>query len=121
MFFLVRSAFWLGLVYSSIDWPGEGRLADDIRDAARPAAAQALEASTRKIEKTCVANPAACIEGVARINKLAGDAVDAAKSHPAPPRGLQSLKAPVDTLAPGDLAPSWRGSAKPRTVTASHP
>ena len=114
MFFVVRSAFWLGLVYSAIDWPGDGRLTDDLKEAARPVATQAMSAATAKIEKTCVSNLIACVDGAARLNRLAGDAADMAKPHSSPGR---SHSTSVDTLTPGDLAPHWRGTAKPHPAS----
>ena len=114
MFFVVRSAFWLGLVYSAIDWPGDGRLTDDLKEAAKPVATQAMSAATTKIEKTCVSNLPACIDGAARLNRLASDAADVAKPHPVPGRPRSTS---VDTLTPGDLAPHWRGAAKPHSAS----
>ena len=106
MFFVARCAFWLGLVYSSMEWPGDGRLPNDLKDAAKPVAARAVDSSVATIRKTCVANLATCVEGAARINRLVGDAADALASKQVP-------KPSAHTLTAQDVAPVWRGAPKP--------
>jgi hypothetical protein len=106
MFFLVRCVFFLGLVFSWIDWSGEGNLAADIRTAATPLAESAVAAASAKVEKTCLAAIRDCVEGAARINRLASDVADAAASRPG-----ASRKPSSDTLTVSDRGPRWQGAS----------
>lgn len=109
MMFLVRSAFWLGVVYSSMPWDrGEAlRAADQVQATVVAGAVAAAKAK-------CVADIASC----RAIVGAAGAVVAAANAEPtAPLRGLalrgtlkaQSAQPSTDTLTPTDLATPWRG------------
>ena len=97
MFFLLRSALWLGLVFSAMDWPRDGGIASDIQAISAPAVAQGRAAMAEKIRKTCLESMADCIEGAARLNRLATDLADqkttAVASLRAAPGGIDALLA----------------------------
>jgi hypothetical protein len=60
MFFLLRCAFWLGLVFLNMDWKIDGPLLPSTEDVARQASAQ------------CLANPQVCAQVVAGAQSLVG-------------------------------------------------
>lgn len=61
MFFLLKSIFWLSLVFYCMNWPGGERPETVARQAAGEAAAQAQETIARKATEACAANPAGCL------------------------------------------------------------
>ncbi len=112
MFFVIRSVFWLGMVFSAMDWPGNGQLGTDVREAATPIADKAAAAAAAQIQKTCTHAIRDCIEGAARINRLAGDlsdqqrAITQTAANKSPPMS-------IDTLLAADLEAEWSPPAKP--------
>jgi hypothetical protein len=100
MFFLLRSVFWLGLVFSAMDWPQNGGFASDVHQMAAPAAARSRDAIAEKIQRTCLDSMTDCIEGAARINKLATDLADQKAATVA---ALRAAPANIDALLAQDL------------------
>jgi len=66
MFFLLRCAFWLGLTFSMMDWPGGASPAPDPRALAQAAA----DAAAGEVASRCAANPKACLDGVRKVEGL---------------------------------------------------
>ena len=105
MFFLIRCAFWLGLVFSAMEWPADTPKLPTATQAvaqvaALPLAAQAASQVVTGARKVCVRNPHACLEAA----DLASDLVRN--------EGKPAVKAAGrgnDTLAAADKAPAWRG------------
>jgi hypothetical protein len=96
MLFLVRSAFWLGMVYSAMPFDAgeQGRELTRLR--------AALAAS-------CPAQPPACA------------ALSMAATHPAPGGDAAKLRPSADSLTAADLTPPWRGkSAQTRRAVLAH-
>jgi hypothetical protein len=85
MFFLIRCAFWLGLVFSALPWDGE-----DVRADLTGGAAKVSAAVVEKAQSLCLQDPAACAQHAARIGKALGTGVS------------------QNSLLPGDLAPAWK-------------
>lgn len=116
MMFLVRTAFWLGVVIMLIPVDDEAR--QTAETAAQPVAAlEAVDAAQETLADVggfCARNPETCAVGgrlattfalKARTGaKLVSDFID---------DQLAGGKAPADTargtLTPADLAPEWRG------------
>lgn len=86
MFFLLRCAFWLGLVFFNMDWRGGDSLLPSPDQAARVAAAR------------CLASPDICAKVVSGAQNL----YMASIAGRAPP------KASTDTLMDGDRRPAWQ-------------
>jgi hypothetical protein len=96
MRFIVRSVFWLGLVYHAMPW-GDGRLSD-----ALPAAAPAL-----------VSLAATSGDGAAGqlARAVLRGALDVEAPAPAQAPALKAQPASLDTLTPDDRRAPWRGPA----------
>jgi hypothetical protein len=93
MFFLLRCAFWLGLVFANMDWAST--------DALLPTPEQLTRAATSQ----CLDNPDACAKLVAGAQKLyTGTIADRPQARP-------GAKPSSDSLAAGDRLPAWRGPA----------
>ncbi|MDB5508817.1 MAG: hypothetical protein JWL93_1286 [Hyphomicrobiales bacterium] len=90
MFFLLRCAFWLGLVFSHLPWDGEA-----VRNDVASGAAQASAAAVEKAQSLCLKDPVAC----ARHSAAVGKALGVGASH--------------NTLMASDLAPVWKGGQRP--------
>ncbi len=69
MWFLIRSAFWLGLVFSWIDWPGGAPTPPD--------AAAIADSAATGAASLCAQHPGACLR-VARQAARAAPAIAAA-------------------------------------------
>ena len=93
MFFLLRCAFWLGLVFSALPWDGDA-VTSDLAAGAAGAAASAQAAATAKVQSLCLKDPVACARHAAEIGKALGVAPSSS------------------TLLPGDLGPAWRGGGR---------
>ena len=90
MLFPVRLAFWLGLVYSAMDWPSGAASPDNPGDLA----AQAT--------RLCAAQPRACMEAARVAARLVASAEPSPSARAAP-------RKKIDTLAPGDKVAAWKG------------
>ena len=87
MGFLLRTAFWLGLTFSAMDWPAGA-------PAVPTAGAVAAQAG-----KICVEAPQVCLKAATAIGS-ANAGVESA---------TRPLKRRSDTLEGADRAPVWRG------------
>ncbi len=58
MFFLLRSAFWLGIVFSQMTWPQDGLA---------PALPAAVHAGSDVAAKACAAHPRDCLAVAATL------------------------------------------------------
>jgi len=105
MFFLLRSAFWLSIVFSAMPWNGEGSPAGNPRllDAARGAAISTAKAAG----EYCSATPAECLLAAQKLHALFERVAAEGEAE------LASLKQipPAPALSPQDKAPAWRGSS----------
>ena|SRR5260370_31868431 len=103
MMFLLRSAFWLSIVYAHMPWDG-GEALSAVNETKSAVIASAASAVADK----CAENAAACraIAGV-----VAGAVVAPAASSPAQrvPAKAKSLRPSANSLTASDLAPAWRG------------
>lgn len=99
MGFLLRSAFWLGLVFNAMPW-GEARWTD-----AAPEARAALGAAltTQSRDEGGTAAIARAVLSAALESRPASPA--AARPGPSP----ETRRASVDTLSAADRLPPWRG------------
>jgi hypothetical protein len=62
MFFLLKSGFWLAIVYSCMVWPDQERPETIARAAAQHVAAQAQAKAVETVSAHCAGNPASCID-----------------------------------------------------------
>lgn len=90
MFFLLRCIFWLGLVFSHLPWDGEA-----LRQELSGPAASVGAAAADKVQSLCLKDPAACAKHAHEVGRALG------------------VGASQNSLLPGDLAPVWKGGAKP--------
>ncbi len=103
MFFLVRSLFWLGLVFMALPWDGAS-----LRDELVGEAQKATQIIVRETQSLCAKDPIGCAAQAISL----GQAFDPGKAFDLADRPGMSQ----DTLQPGDRTPGWRG---PATVTAA--
>ncbi|MDB5643401.1 MAG: hypothetical protein JWN07_2718 [Hyphomicrobiales bacterium] len=96
MFFMIRSLFWLGLVFMALPWDGES-LRADLADATQ----KGTHALARQAQALCVKDPIGCAAQAITL----GQTFDPASVQDAPRDHSQ------DTLQPGDRTPGWRGPA----------
>ncbi|MBX9861116.1 MAG: hypothetical protein K2Y42_00060 [Hyphomicrobium sp.] len=94
MFFLIRCAFWLTIVFSSLPW-NEHAVRSDLAKGAD----LARESATDKLHSLCLTDPAACARHAAMVGKALG------------------VSASSNSLLPSDLTPAWKGRPQP---TAMH-
>lgn len=113
MFFLVRSAFWLGVVFSAMPWNGEDKphgpshALQAVRSAAHSAAGTASAAAGFAASSYCAAHPSECLGAARKLTELF-EKVSAEGDILAAPA------APQASLSPQDLSPVWRGKASAR-------
>ena|GEM_PF-2952868 len=103
MFFLVRCAFWLGLVFLNMDWK--------IDEPVLPSASDLVGQATQQ----CLANPQACSKLVTTAQQVyTASVTPSASPAPAQPSRpaakVQPVKSSADSLRADDRAPTWRGS-----------
>jgi hypothetical protein len=104
MMFLLRSAFWLSIVYAHMPWDG-GEALSVVNETKSAVIASAAGAVADK----CAENAAAC-----RV--IAAAVASTALPPVAPPPAAQrvaakakSLRPSANSLTASDLAPAWRG------------
>jgi hypothetical protein len=126
MWFLIRSAFWLSIVFALLPWPDDSGFGSSppaaIWSRTRDAIGAALVKARVAKEKICTDSPLACLKAAVRLDQLAADrlpegdaaATSAARQSPAAPGG--EIKAPPTgqrTMAAGQA-----NSAKAKTPPA---
>lgn len=141
MFFLLRMAFWLGLVLILLP-AGTSQRANpaDAVDASQ--AISAASATVGDLRQFCTRQPGACTVGAHVATELgykaqAGakmlyDFLNEALASKDPPGGTGALpagpsatyrppveKASENTLTPADMAPAWRGPIPRKTIKHS--
>lgn len=84
MFFLLKSTFWLGLVFYCMSWPGGEQPANLARQAAGEAAQRAQASVVETAVSACKADPARCF---AMASHAAGQPASAGRE---PLRGTMS-------------------------------
>jgi hypothetical protein len=73
MWFLLRCVFWLSIVFASIFWSKgpavwtRGKVTHEVQGIL----GQTRGMARAEAEKTCLRSPAACLEAVAHLNRLA--------------------------------------------------
>jgi len=101
MRFLIRSAFWLGLVFHAMPW-GDVRLSDIAPSPAQTlAAGLALESGD--------AGAAGAIARAALRGALEPDPAGETARSPSLEPPAKAKRASTDTLSVADRAPTWRG------------
>jgi hypothetical protein len=76
MFFLIRCAFWLTIVFHAMTWPREpaGSLEDQMTKAvtgvAGDIATAAVTMASAKLEASCAKAPSACLASAARLPQI---------------------------------------------------
>jgi hypothetical protein len=95
MFFLLRCTFWLGLVFTHMNWNLD-ELSETGRDLARPVLAQA----GARASGFCKEHMHDCIGALIA-------ATDAGQGFGLAP----TTKGSASSLGPADLGPAWRGRA----------
>jgi hypothetical protein len=138
MFFLLRMAFWLGVVLVLLP-SGSSQRADQAGDVRTSEAISAASATVHDLRGFCTRQPEACSVGSQVAVAIGYKAQAGAKvlydfltealapketgalSHGAAPRGSTAKVEPVksspasqNTLTPADLAPAWRGPQPPK-------
>ena len=71
MSFLLKSAFWLTIVVSCMDWPGGERPDTVVRQAAGDIAARTQAVATERASAACAGSPGECLALAARATTLA--------------------------------------------------
>ena len=95
MFFLLRSAFWLSVVFSAMNWPEDCGPMLSPQTELKAVASQLLTNATSEATKACTASPRECLELASKLHSFqAGDV----KAKPT------STPRSVDTLKTSDLA-----------------
>jgi len=105
MWFLIRSAFWLSIVFALLPWPDDSGFGSSppaaIWSRTRDAIGAALGKARAAGEKICTDSPLACLKAAARLDQFAADrraedaapgGASAARLSPAAPGG--EIKAP---------------------------
>ena len=135
MFFLLRMAFWLGLVLILLP-SGSSQRAPAASEVGASDAISAASATVGDLRQFCARQPDACTVGShvatelgykaqagakmlydflteALAPKETGSLASGAGSHPGKSAMNKALadKGSQNTLTPADLAPAWRGSA----------
>jgi hypothetical protein len=138
MFFLLRMAFWLGVVLVLLP-SGSAQHATQSSDVGASDAVSAASATVRDMRGFCARQPDACTVGSQVAVSLGYRAQAGAKMlydflteamapketgalpHGAVPRGSAAKVEPVksspasqNTLTPADLAPAWHGPQPPK-------
>jgi hypothetical protein len=141
MFFLLRMAFWLGIVLILL--PGIPQHGPSTSGVSTADAISAASATVHDLKGFCGREPDACTVGSevatgmgqraqAGAKMLYDFLTEALASRDAAPRPgepsksalskpSQQQRASQNTLTPGDLAPAWRGPPLRKTATAMHP
>jgi hypothetical protein len=74
MLFLLRSIFWLSIVFASISWPSDplASVMAKARDArgVQDSLGQTIGRAQAGAEKACLRAPAACLEGAAHLSRM---------------------------------------------------
>ncbi len=100
MGFLLRSAFWLGVVFNAMPW-GETRLTDVVPAARQRAAGVAIEGRDSEAASAI----AGAVLRTALSSRTATAGAAATRAKPA----VAAKRASVDTLTAEDRLPPWRG------------
>jgi len=135
MFFLLRMAFWLGLVLILL--PGSSSERAPANTVAASDAISAASATVGDLRQFCARQPDACTIGSQVATELGYRAQAGAKtlyeflSEALGPKQASSIvnggksnpfleNASQNTLAPTDLVPAWRGPVAPPRKPAKH-
>lgn len=119
MWFLIRSAFWLSIVFALLPWPEDSGLGSSppaaIWSRTRDAIGAALGKARAASEKICTDSPLACLETAARLDQFAtgrtpdGDAaaMSAARPSAAAPGGeIKPLRPVQRTSVAAEATPA---------------
>ncbi|MGD0562438.1 MAG: hypothetical protein ABSA66_05055 [Roseiarcus sp.] len=107
MGFLLRSAFWLGLVFHAMPW-GDARLTDAV-PAARAALAAGIAAQTQE-------GAASAIASAVLRTTLEPQPASAGKAATRPEPSAKTRRASIDTLSLSDRLAPWRGAGLRSTL-----
>ncbi len=112
--FVLRSLFWLGLVFAALPWSSQGWQGDgtpvtpaDVLEAARSAVKVAGSTGASAAVDYCSARPTECLKAAQQLQALfervSAEEDTAAIAPVIPAKG--------GTLKPADKSPRWRGGA----------
>ena len=103
MWFLIRSAFWLSIVFALLPWPEDSGLGSSppaaIWSRTRDAIGAALGKARAASEKICTDSPLACLKAAARLNQFATDRT------PGGDAAATSAERPSSSAPGGELKP----------------
>jgi hypothetical protein len=102
MRFLLKSAFWLGLVFHAMPW-GDARLSDVVPEGSASAIVGLASQGAAGQAASTIAQ--AVLRSTLEPSEPAQSASAARPESPAKTR-----RASVDTLSPADRLPPWRGA-----------
>ncbi|ACK50619.1 conserved hypothetical protein [Methylocella silvestris BL2] len=95
MWFLIRSVFWLSIVFAFLPWPENsliGQISAALQSGAKAAIMAAIDEARTTGASACAKAPAACLEAAARLGQFAaGSAASlsvgalSAEAKPKPP------------------------------------
>ncbi len=112
--FMLRSVFWLGLVFAALPWGSQGWQGDgtpvtpaNVLEAARSAVKVASSASAAAATSYCTANPAECLKSAQQLQDLF-ERVSAEEESAAIPA---TAPAKSNSLKSADKTPRWRNGA----------
>jgi hypothetical protein len=90
MFFLLRAAFWLAIVFAWLPWSEDIQAPEraEIAPKAREILGKAVEHVRAGVDKACLNAPAACLEAAASVGRMVAET-----------RGDGKVKAPLDRSA----------------------
>ena len=107
MFFLLRCAFWLGLTFSMMDWPGGTPVLPD--------AGALMRTATGELANACLAAPQTCMDGARKLEALRNLPLATPSPSPAPAASVVAASSRPNTrpgaykLRASDFQPVWRG------------
>ena len=102
MFFMLRSAFWLSLVFAALP---------ETKDIAAFSAHDLASQAGRSIESLCAQNPQSCMAALSKLAALDPATAPSTLGTPLAKPTLKSVKSlsnqKIGTLNAGDLALAW--------------
>jgi len=103
MMFLLRSAFWLSIVYAHMPWDG-----GDALTAVNEAKGAVIASAANAVADKCAENAATCRALAGAVTSVA---LAPAAASPAPHASAKVKNAhpSANSLTENDLAPVWRG------------
>ena len=115
MLFMLRSVFWLGLVFSTMDWSG-GSLSQDLGKDLTASAQSAMTRAVESTSSTCSSDMQACALVLTRAQMIGAGVSEAASASVPPLAKVPTQSAPAK--APAQKQQS--GSTKIEKTKSAH-